>query len=237
MTWCEDNARPLLESLFASSGLLAELDASYNRILTAPVTTARRVNAMLHREYDRWDRRLGEVITDLTRLKKLALPIGSPVVLDTSALMEGKPFSTFDWHSLDSALAGVPIRLIVPLLVVEELDELLHDRDGNRKKKARDATRALWNLHKTDPTEPAPMPAGPDVTIEVLVEEDWRERRPNNDAEIIDQAVAFRDMTGKDVHLAACDLRMVYRAGAVGLPALLVPRADGYDPGLATATE
>lgn len=152
---------------------------------------------------------------------------GRPVVLDTSALMEGMPFATFEWHSLDPSLATVPVRLIVPILVIEELDDLLHDRSADRRQKARTATRSLWDLHKTEPTQPAALPGQPNVTIEVLLDGDWHQRRPNNDAEIVDQALMMRDLTGKNVLLAACDLRMVYRASAVSLPAVLVPRADG----------
>jgi hypothetical protein len=58
-----------------------------------------------------------------------------------------------------------------------------------------------------------------------VLDGDWHERRPNNDAEIIDQALAFHELTGKPVLLATCDLRMMYRAGAVSLTAVQVPRA------------
>jgi predicted ribonuclease YlaK len=91
----------------------------------------------------------------------------------------------------------------VPILVVEELDDLLHDRSGDRKLKARNATRALRDLHHDKPTEPAPLPGPPGVTIEVLLDGDWHQRRPNNDAEIIDQALSVQDMTGKPTVMAS----------------------------------
>jgi hypothetical protein len=49
---------------------------------------------------------------------------------------------------------------------------------------------------------------------------------PDNDAEIIDQALSVREMTGRPALLATCDTRQLYRAGAVGLQAILMPRAD-----------
>ena len=61
----------------------------------------------------------------------------------------------------------------------------------------------------------------------MLLDGNWHQRLPNNDAEIVDQALMFRDLTGKNVLLAACDLRMVYPAGAASLSAVLVPRTDG----------
>lgn len=228
LTWCDDQARPQLQTfLVPTEELPDELEVSYNRINLAPKANLRRLNAMLSREYLSWHRRLGEVVDELNEQKKLASRPGTPVVLDTSALMEGEPLVSFDWHSLDSSLATGPVRLVVPILVVEELDDLLHDRDGARKKKARDASRALRELHKARPTEPAPLPNQQDVTVEVLLDGDWHRRRPNNDTEIIDQALSLRDQIAKPVLLGACDLPMMYRAAAAGLPSVLVPRADG----------
>jgi PIN domain-containing protein len=227
--WCEAYARPRLKNLFESSeGLLEELDASYIRIKANEEQPG--VDAMVSREFASWDRRLDEVIDELDKQKRLMLRPGYPVVLDTSALMEGAPFATFDWHGLDPSLAAVPVRLVVPILVIEELDDLLHDRNADRRRKARAATRSLLDIHKTRPTEPAGLPGQSRITIEVLLDGDRHQRHPNNDAEIIEQALMLRDLTGKNVLLAACDLRMVYRAGAAHLPAVLVPRADGQVP-------
>ena len=92
----------------------------------------------------------------------------------------------------------------------------------------------LWNLHRAAPAEPALLPGWPDVTIEVLLDDGWDERRPNNDAEIIDQAVAIKDLTGQPVILAAGDYLQLYRAATVGLTAVLMPRPDevsGADAG------
>jgi hypothetical protein len=227
LNWCEDQARPNLESLLdPGEEILAELESAYHRLAPAPQMTLRRLNGMVNREYTIWDQRLRQAEAELA-----ARP-GHPVVLDTSVLMEGEPFLTFGWHTLVPALAGEPVRLIVPILVIGELDDLLHDRNGDRRQKARAATRELWQLHGARPTDPAPLPGQADVTIEVPLDSDWHQRRPNNDAEIIDQALQVHELTGKAVILASCDLRMVYRAGAVGLPAVLMPRRnqDGARP-------
>jgi len=226
LTWIDDQARPQFESLFApTEDLLAELDISHNRINNAPKSNVRRLNAMLSRELMAWNRRLDVVIAELSEQRMAERP-GEPIVLDTSVLMEGEPLVSFDWHSLDPSLAAKPVRLVVPILVVEELDDLLHDRQAERRQKARAATRTLLQLHQTRPTEPAVLPSQPDVTIEVMLDGDWHERRPNNDAEIIDQALALHELTGKRVLLATCDLRMMYRAGAASLAAVQVPRTQ-----------
>lgn len=119
-----------------------------------------------------------------------------------------------------------PIRLILPIMVIEELDKLMHHRDGDRRKRARDAFKALWEVHGQKPTEPTALPGQPDVTVEVMLEGDWHLRRPNNDAEIIDQAVIVRELTGRDVLLATGDGPMLYRAAAAGLVPVRMPKRD-----------
>jgi hypothetical protein len=61
---------------------------------------------------------------------------------------------------------------------------------------------------------------------EVLLDGDWHGRRPNNYAEIIGQALALHEQTGKRVLLATCDLQMIYRAAAASLAAVQVPRTQ-----------
>jgi predicted metal-dependent RNase len=67
---------------------------------------------MLNRECNRWTERLRQVEAELQQ-QKLMIGDGSAVVLDTSVLMEGEPFVTFDWHGLHPALATGPIRLFL----------------------------------------------------------------------------------------------------------------------------
>jgi len=144
--------------------------------------------------------------------------------------MEGVFFTEFDWHLLYPSLAGVPVRLVVPSVVTEELDELNRHRDGRQRDKARSMLTALWDLHHVKPGAPASLPRRPDVTIEVLLDDGWHQRMPNNDREIIDQAVQLYELSGQPVVLAACDYTQLYRAG---LTAVLMPRPA--PPAAATA--
>src|SRR5262249_19170020 len=118
------------------------------------------------------------------------------------------------------------VRLIVPVLVIEELDELKRDRDGARRQKARGVFRSLWGLHGHAPTESVPLPEQSGVTIEVMLDGGWHQRRLNNDSEIIDQAVQVGELTGKPAILASGDYAQLYRAAAAGLQAVLMPRLD-----------
>jgi hypothetical protein len=110
-------------------------------------------------------------------------------------------------------------------VVVGELDDLLHDRDGDRRQKARAATRILWRLHGSKPTEPAALLGKPDVTVEVLVPGSDHVPMADEDGEVIDQTAAVAEMTGSAM-LATCDIRQLYRASAVGVTAVPMPRRD-----------
>lgn len=227
LTWCDHWGKPQLGNHFpAEWGLFDALDESYHRLALAPEMPDRRLNGLLNREFATWHRRLTDVSGNLRELKGFIQWPGRIVVPDTSAVMEGAFFTRFDWRTLHDELNVGPVRLIVPALVVEELDNLKRHRDGRTRDRARAVVRGLWELHMLKPTEPAPLPGSPDITIEVLLDDGWHERQPNNDAEIIDQALNVQELTGQPVILAAGDYLQLYRAASVSLTAALMPRPD-----------
>jgi len=130
----------------------------------------RRLNGLLNEEFKAWDTRLSRLVSRLEALKPFLQRPGKLLALDTSALMEGPPFRDFPWTTLTpsvpAGVAGPHVRLIVPILVVEELDDLMHNRDGDWRKRARDTFKALWEVHQDAPAEPRALPGQPDVTIE-----------------------------------------------------------------------
>lgn len=170
------------------------------------------------------ERRPERVLAELAQQQAFLRHPGRLVVLDTSALMEGVFFTEFDWHSLDLTLQHETVRLIVLSVVTEELDELKRRPGVRQRARARRVLTELWNLHRSLPTEPAPLPQHSDVTIEVVLDDGWHQRMPNNDGEIIDQAVALCELAGQPVILTAGDYTQLYRAAPVGLTAVLMPR-------------
>lgn len=77
---------------------------------------------------------------------------GRVAVLDTSAFHEFDRLWTADWTKIAEAdpphvsMAGLPIRLVVPLVVVEELDDQKHHPNGRVRQAARDILRHLREL-------------------------------------------------------------------------------------------
>jgi hypothetical protein len=162
---------------------------------------------LLNRETDFWEEQLGQVIAELKTLKPFIERPGVIVVPDTSAFLEGEYFTDLDWQALAGA-GKDPVRLVVPVLVIEELDVLKRGRDRQRDR-AVSTLRRLWELGGSHPERIARIP-GRAVTVEVFLDGAWHMRRPVNDDEIVDRALAIGETTGREVLLAAGDYRMLY---------------------------
>jgi hypothetical protein len=218
-----------LRNLFTDGDLAASLYVSAEKV--RDVNLGALPFMLLNREIDAWEERLGQVIAELKALQPFIERPGLIVVPDTSAFIEGVYFTDLDWQSLIGAGAREPVRLVVPVLVIEELDAHKRGRDRQRDR-AVSALRRMWELGGSDPERIARIP-GRAVTVEVFLDGPWHARRPVNDDEIIERALAIGEITGQEVILAAADFAMLYRASAAGLKAVLVPRPDGSaaDPG------
>jgi PIN domain len=181
----------------------------------------------VQRETNVWIARFEEMIGSLKTLKPFIARPGQVVVPDTSAFIEGVYFDQFTWHSLDGLTQTEPVRLIIPILVIEELDAKKSDRNSRVSSRARSVLRRLWELHGSDPAQPAVIP-GRTATVEVFLDDDWHVRRPVNDDEIVERAVTIKEITGRSTLLASGDYKMLYRAVAAGLRAGIMSRpADG----------
>jgi hypothetical protein len=213
-----DRTDPVLRSLFTDDDLVLSLyqtraDISRENYLAGPGLAVRETNV--------WITRLEEVIRELRSLKPFIERPGHIVVPDTSAFVEGAYFDSFAWHTLVAGTAARdPVRLVIPILVIEELDGLKRDRRAGDR--SRSVLRRLWELSSSDPAKPALIP-GKLATIEVFHDDPWHSRRPVNDDEIIQRAAVIGEITGKGAVLAAADYAMLYRAGAAGLTAVLMP--------------
>jgi hypothetical protein len=179
---------------------------------------------VLYHEIDVWLDRLTEMIEELVALAPFIERPGLIMVPDTSAFIEGLYFTELNWHELAGIDAQKPVRLVVPVLVVEELDELKRSRDRVRDR-ARSVLRRLWELN-SDGKQAAVMPGSRPVTVEVLADDSWHVRRPVNDNEIIERALYIGEITGGDVILAAADYSMLYQASSAGLRTALVDRPE-----------
>jgi hypothetical protein len=179
---------------------------------------------LIAREVGRQLGLLLELVASLRKLKEFVARPGEIVVPDTSALVRGELFTDFDWPTcLDLKPC---VRLIIPILVVEELDKL---KDSERATKAGDkARRVLKVLRELCRTVESGVPASVrnGATVEVLLDEGWHRRLPIPDAEIIDQALNIESLTGKKVTLVCVDAAMEFRARQFGLTVQQMPTSE-----------
>ncbi len=147
---------------------------------------------------------------------------GSLLILDTrpSSKASTSPISTgTGWLAVQ---AGAPVRLIVPIIVIDELDDLKRDRRAGDRD--RSVLHRLWELRDGAGTAPAELKGRREVAIEVLLDDPHHQRLPDNDAEIIDRAVCVGGLTGRNVTIVAADYGMLDRAAAVSPGTALKPR-------------
>jgi hypothetical protein len=199
-----------LRNLFADDDIAAGLYITTEKIRGLNMVTLPYIT--LNRENDVWVERFGDLIAKLKALKPFTERPGRIVVPDTSAFIEGAYFTGFDWQSLTGAADLV--RLVVPILVIEELDDLKRQRGDRVPTRARSVLHRLWELGAT--AGAAQLPGKP-VTIEVFGDGPWHARRPVNDDEIVQRALAVGEITRKDVILVAGDYAMLHRGSTAGL--------------------
>jgi hypothetical protein len=224
LTWV-DTAYSQYRSLFVD-GLLADgLHSPLYWEITRAGSSPRPWD-LVRREVQIQTGRIDEAITTLTGYQTFADREGHLVVPDTSAFTRGEWFEDIDWPTMLGV--GPQVRLVVPILVVEELDGL-KDRERTSKNgdRARRVVQRLRDLFAdVPPGQPAHLPKCTTVTIEILLDSDWHQRRPNHDGEIIDQALLVQDMTGHPVRLACVDAPMEFRARQHGLLVHAIPTPE-----------
>ena len=219
LTWV-DNTERQFNSLFADSTLSDGLHSTPYWEIRRLTEETPRPYPLVEREVTRQARRIEEAMAELTRLKTFLDRPGDIVVPDSSALVEGVYFDQFDWAA-ETGLAG-PVRLVIPILVVEELDKIKDRERGRPQKRARSVVRRLRELARAVPAgEPVPFRDG--AAFEVLLDDAMHSRFPSNDVEIIDQALGLQSLTGGDVLLACADAAMEFRARLAGLKVFDMP--------------
>lgn len=224
-----DGSWTQLDNLFADSALADQLWSRHLELRNVNRSQPRPFDPVIHEiTYQRSV--LTGVIEQLRKDQVFRDVPGDLVVLDTSALMQGVWLTDFDWRKELSI--GAAARLIIPIIVLEELD-VLKDTGGNNKAgdRARRVIRQIREIFQgANYAERAAVPNRAEVTLEVLLDDDWHTRRPIADAEIVDQALGLKDSTGKLVTLVCIDASMEFRARRLGLNVHVMPYPPAQAP-------
>lgn len=150
------------------------------------------------------------------------------VIPDTNVLMKRDHRSAdFDWHGLvsDCVRTMTPITVVVPIAVIDELDNLKRGNSETRTN-ARHALKYLSHHLGTDPThwaylKPPTTDRGP-VSLRVLFDPSAHIRLAIMDDEIIDRAAAIGSLLGRHTVFVTYDTAAAFRASAAGLKVQLL---------------
>jgi rRNA-processing protein FCF1 len=165
---------------------------------------------------------------------------GHYVVPDTSFYIEHKDkLEAVDFGSLIDVWQS-PVRVLVPIVIVDELDRLKEIKDKQVKWRA-GYTLAVLDRVFANSTGPARLRdgdvlPGPDgltrseVTIELVFDPPGHTRLPINDDEIIDRALAIATLADRNVTLLTYDTGQSTRARSTGLPVVKLRKEIGEEP-------
>jgi hypothetical protein len=189
---------------------------------------------------DRWEE-FYKARRDLDRVTKSWSRPGAFVVADTSVYIEHEDkLEVLDF----AALAGAPeepVHLLLPIVVVDELDGLKNRGADGRTKWRAGYTLAVLDRIFTDGKGPATLRAADSamrsdgitrgaVTAEIVFDPPRHVRLPINDDEIIDRILAVEPLADRMVTFLTFDTSQSARARAAGLVVKKLTRPIGEEP-------
>jgi PIN domain len=136
---------------------------------------------------------------------------------------------------------GAPIHVLVPIVVVDELDRLKESKDRHVRWRAGHTLGVLDELFTSPAGQPClrigdfsalqtgGIPRG-EITMELVFDPPGHVRLPINDDEIIDRAMAVEPLAARPVTLLTYDTGQSMRARAAGIPAKKLTKPIGEEP-------
>jgi hypothetical protein len=149
------------------------------------------------------------------------------IVADTNIYLHGaSKLKELDFVGLLNAAINGPtvsddteLHVLVPIVVVDELDNLKQSKDRHVRWRARHTLSVLDSVFAAEKV--APLRAG--VTMEMVLDPAGHVRLPITDDEIIDRSLAVSSVAGRPLTLLTYDTGMSTRARMAGLATVKVP--------------
>jgi hypothetical protein len=171
-------------------------------------------------------RRLREAATDWRAAAQQFNGSQVLVAPDTNTIVRGQWLTDVRWNELVGAARAT---LVLPHVVLDELDRLSYRSSTDTSERARKALRYLReNVDLTAPSNPVPLRA--DVMLQLYVDPPGHAAIPNADGEFLDRVELLRMISGVPVHVATRDYGMQLRAAARRLRAVHVIDSDEARP-------
>ncbi|WP_327301872.1 PIN domain-containing protein [Streptomyces goshikiensis] len=211
----------VLSQFFAEPDLAGGLyDGHFEHIIRGPQHPA--TLRLLAREVERQIERLQQARQELAVLRAYAERPGTPVVYDTNVLVHWRPPDEIKWTEVlrDQGVRTTQVRLVVPLVVIDELDR---QKNGSGQLGER-AGRAIRYLERTLVGEPGvPVQVRDGVTLEVRLDPVGH-RRGDADMEILLCAAELNRLQPEaGTRVLSDDFGMHLRAQGLALQAMRLP--------------
>lgn len=147
------------------------------------------------------------------------LPPGcAAAVPDTNALLHYRRFDEVDWTKI---VHSPTVRLVFPLIVIDELDDLSF-RSSAVSDRARSVLRSIRHHRENRPPDET-CSLRQNVTTQILVDPLRHNRLANNDSELLERVEHLTASVGQAVTLITADYGLQLRAGVRGLPWTTMP--------------
>jgi len=221
------------------------LTRGYERLLSGVGTltgtdlgTQRAVNGLVSLELRQRVDALDQAVKALTAQINRWNGVDVFAVADTSVYIEHEDkLEDLDFAPLlDMAWWDKPIRILVPVIVMDELDGLKRSKDRDVRWRA-GYTLAVLDRVFAKTTGPAQLrPPNSDsprgaVVMESIFDPPGHVQLPVNDDEIIDRTLAVQALAGREVTLLTYDTGQSMRAHNAGLSAKKLTMPIGDEPG------
>ena len=173
--------------------------------------------SLIKSELRRQLERLQAALAHLKLFMPLVYPSPSLLVLDTNVFVHFDPFryeiDQAKWCEIVQMPKRAEFRLIVPVVVLDELDRRAHSGDRNVNRRARAALSHLDpfvdDLLTYEPK--AIRPGAGWMTVEILPDAPSHQRQADADTELLDRAEFLYQITGQRVRLVTADRGMRVR--------------------------
>jgi hypothetical protein len=175
--------------------------------------------------------RLQETLDHLQLVEHIASRFGQPVVLDTNVFINFDPLSEHipyeRWLAITGCRPPAEFHVVIPALVIDEIDRLAHTGDRKLNIKARTALGTL------DPFVDVlryrgRLPVRDDarwMTVEILPDAPSHRRQADNDVELLDRAQFLSQITNQPVMVVTADRGMRIR----GMVGQILPAGSGVN--------
>jgi rRNA-processing protein FCF1 len=165
--------------------------------------------------------RLGEAADRLRQWRRLAERGGRICVPDTNVLLRYTRFDQLPWRERVGQLA---VRLIIPLAIVDELDNKKYARREEFQQRAREMLALIDRYETAAPDAYVPLQEG--VTFEILPDEPGHFRAASTDQEILERCEFLTQVTGTPAILVTGDSGVRINARARGIEVIKLGEDD-----------